>query len=285
MKFYPAEGGLQNFLQPILPRKDVARLVVAEILAPGSIGWNPNSGEVMEAKAVAAVYRSIGNPPDMLNRIQQTQGIIENLRSSDAALVERFTTLIDRCDKDWNTKIDGFEAKVALSAPRTYWQTRQVEHQNLAKRARTDWRRSLAAFTFGVIVLSLALFSPVGAVVMAKSLGWFGIVTSANPARDEIADLLRRALLFGTLLAISVWWLRQQLRDLRSHEHLAEDAAERVTMIETYAAMRAVGLQDKDLAPILTALYRPAVTGLIDDSGPVLPIEVLMKGLEKPLVK
>jgi hypothetical protein len=50
-------------------------------------------------------------------------------------------------------------------------------------------------------------------------------------------------------------------------------------MIETYAAMRGAGLQDNNLAPILAALYRPAATGLIDDSGPTRPIELLMRGI------
>jgi hypothetical protein len=52
-----------------------------------------------------------------------------------------------------------------------------------------------------------------------------------------------------------------------------------VTMIETYAAMRAAGLQDANLGPILTALYRPALNGLSEDQGPILPLEILLKSV------
>ncbi len=62
------------------------------------------------------------------------------------------------------------------------------------------------------------------------------------------------------------------------HEHFAEDAAERATMIETYAALRATGLQDADLGPVLAALYRPAGV-LGEEQGPVLPIEILLKSI------
>lgn len=66
---------------------------------------------------------------------------------------------------------------------------------------------------------------------------------------------------------------------------LAEDAAERVTMIETYAALKTLGLATSDLAPILAALYRPAATGLVDDNGPVLPIEIFMKTIGETVSK
>ena len=49
-------------------------------------------------------------------------------------------------------------------------------------------------------------------------------------------------------------------------------------MIETYAALKAADLDAGDLSPILTALYRTAATGLVVDDGPVLPLEVLIKG-------
>ncbi|MFM2148597.1 MAG: hypothetical protein RLZZ187_903 [Pseudomonadota bacterium] len=81
------------------------------------------------------------------------------------------------------------------------------------------------------------------------------------------------------------WLRRQLLRDVRNHEHLAEDAAERVTTIETLAALQAVGLRNYDLSTIPSALDRPAAAAMADDSGPILPIEILMKGFADAAAK
>jgi len=96
---------------------------------------------------------------------------------------------------------------------------------------------------------------------------------------SRLTALVPRLVFLGTLAGVGVWLIRQFLRDLRNHEHLAEDAAERVTMIETLSALQAFGLRNDDLSTILSALYRPAAAAMADDGGPVLPIEVLMKGV------
>ena len=115
-----------------------------------------------------------------------------------------------------------------------------------------------------VTLFPLFMFSTIGAAILGT--------TPQDPS-----GLIERGAIIATVLAVIVWWSRQVLRDARSHEHLAEDAAERVTMIETYAALVEKGLQSSDFSIILTALYRTAATGLVDDGGPALPIEVLMK--------
>jgi hypothetical protein len=89
----------------------------------------------------------------------------------------------------------------------------------------------------------------------------------------------------GTVAGLGVWIVRQFLRDVRNHEHLAEDAAERVTMIETLTALQSRGLQSGELSTILSALYRPAAAAMADDGGPILPIEILMRGVADAAAK
>lgn len=72
---------------------------------------------------------------------------------------------------------------------------------------------------------------------------------------------------------------------MRNHEHLAEDAAERVTMIERLAALQAAGLHNDDLSTALSALYRPDAAAMADDRGPILPIEILVKGVADAAAK
>ena len=50
-------------------------------------------------------------------------------------------------------------------------------------------------------------------------------------------------------------------------------------MIETQTALQAVGLSSDDLSTVLSALDRPAAAAMADDRGPILPIEILMKGV------
>jgi len=56
-------------------------------------------------------------------------------------------------------------------------------------------------------------------------------------------------------------------------------------MIETYSAMKGGGLGNDDLAPVLTALYRSAATGIVEDSGPALPLEIVMKTVGRAAAK
>jgi hypothetical protein len=112
------------------------------------------------------------------------------------------------------------------------------------------------------------------------------ISVDVNPT-VALGGLLKRGIVFATFFGIGIWWLRQVLRYLRSHEHLAEDAAERVTMIETLSALKGAGLADGDLSPIFAALYRPAATGLVTDDGggPISPLEALFKVAEVSKLK
>jgi hypothetical protein len=164
---------------------------------------------------------------------------------------------------------------------RQYWSNRCELHKSEANRARRLWTRWTVGIIFIAAFVGTVLFTGVGEWLNHRIDSALGL-----PPIDHyqqfvfLAGFLKKGIIFGTFLGISIWWLRQLLRELRSHEHLAEDAAERVTMIETYAALKGAGLDAGDLTPILNALYRTAATGLVTDDtgGPVLPTEVFIKG-------
>jgi hypothetical protein len=173
---------------------------------------------------------------------------------------KRSTELIQECQR----AIENLHTEAAMRAPKSYWGTRAKDHREAVGKARKWWHISLAAMLAIVVacgIILVCVLKPTSEFGAARTIG-FGI-------------------LFTTGLSLLVWLSRQLLRDLRSHEHLAEDASERVTMIETYSALKQAGLETANLDQILAALYRPASTGLIADSGPVLPIEVFLKGVQK----
>lgn len=271
--YIPWQGAVGSLLSDLLERDaNSAALAFTEIANPGSVGTNANNPvQGLEPRIYATCFRLFGSPPDLVRQIQDDHTLMsdaraqaEMIRNERAEDRVAFKEFLDKLQIDWENKIAGYEAKVALNAPREYWFKRSENHTNRAAELNKKWIWSLVGVLSSVIGLMLLSYAP-----FANSV--FG--------RDVIVDGIKRAFIFGTLLSFGVWWLRQILRDLRSHEHLATDAAERVTMIETYAAMRGAGLESDNLALILGALYRPASTGIIDDTGPVLPLELVLKGL------
>jgi hypothetical protein len=132
-------------------------------------------------------------------------------------------------------------------------------------------------------VAAIVLFTTVGDAISLGLEQFFSLpVTDSTNPTLALGGLIKKGIVFATFFGVGVWWLRQVLRELRSHEHLAEDAAERVTMIETLSALKGAGLADNDLSPIFAALYRPAATGLVvdDGGGPISPFELLLKAVE-----
>jgi hypothetical protein len=272
--YFTWDGPLATILRG-LQNPTRAAVALQEALEPGQSRWNITL-DTVAGVAAATVYRSVGADIGALDRVQATfeavnQSLreVREVRSGDREVLDRFYQLMSQTEEDWKNKIDGYEAKMALKAPKAYWTDRASNHAAKAVSARRQWFWALVA----VSITTSALV-----VYILLSLPSEGVIVEAIRAAQRI-------LVLGTLLAFIVWWLRQKLRDLRAHEHLAEDAAERVTMIETYAAMRAAGLQDANLGTVLTALYRPAMGGFSEDSGPVLPLEILLKSVGGTLGK
>jgi hypothetical protein len=63
--------------------------------------------------------------------------------------------------------------------------------------------------------------------------------------------------------------LRIIVRLFLSQVHLAADAAERMTMVQTYLSLKEGGstFKDDDLRLILGALFRPTSDGIVKDDG------------------
>ena len=267
-EYRPSGGTLYRYVSRI-QNTQVRWATYGEIVQPGSTGAQQGA-DFAQARALAVFYHVIGSnlvtveqAGDTVQSIRAAVDHVNQLRESDRALVDRFEALLARCDVDWTNKIQGFETRTALAAPRTYWNLRAERHNFLAAADKRTWLVSV----LGLVAL----------ILVAATLNL--VFPSPRDIPGEIASTIQRLIFFGSLLAVAVWWLRQTLRDVRMHEHFAEDAAERATMIETYAAMRGEGLQDKDFSLILAALYRPAAGNLTDDSGPVLPTETFLKAL------
>ena len=98
----------------------------------------------------------------------------------------------------------------------------------------------------------------------------------------QSADLSAIALLTVSV-GIVVAVVRIPLRLAMSELHLGNDAEERVTMVNTYLALRAgEHTTAEHMAVILDRLFKPAADGIVkDDFGPVTAADALGKVLQR----
>ena len=82
-----------------------------------------------------------------------------------------------------------------------------------------------------------------------------------------------------SIAGIAIWGARQFLRNALVERHLYHDAQERAVMIQSFLALRETDTIPQDqIDPVLTTLYRPSSTGLLEpDTGPILASDALGK--------
>jgi hypothetical protein len=152
-----------------------------------------------------------------------------------------------------------FREKMALRAPVEYWQSRKDHHGRRVK--------SMGLWTFGSMA-ALALMLALGAAWVQAHLG-----------ADGKPDAWRVGVL-AIVAVLGVWAVRLIVRMFLSHTHLETDAAERVTMVQTYLSLLEGDKlpTDEDRKLILQALFRPASDGLVKDEGmPLSAVELLTR--------
>jgi hypothetical protein len=147
-----------------------------------------------------------------------------------------------------------------LRAPVDYWTSRQTHHE---KQTGVHFKWALGSMA------GLAAVMTVGAHQV-----WKYSENADKPAGWMLAVL-------GAVAVLGIWAVRLLVRIYLSHQHLATDAAERVTMAQTYLALVAEGKlegADEDRRMVLQPLFRPAADGLVKDEGlPNPALEVLTR--------
>jgi predicted DNA-binding protein YlxM (UPF0122 family) len=156
-----------------------------------------------------------------------------------------FDTLIEEKTKELDSVIETYDKKLALQSSISYWKTRATDHLTEAR------KYSKRAFWSGVVVVVLLsiiafiLFSQVG------DPKYWQLITGA------------------VFISFGVWLVRIQVKMYLSNTHLAMDAEERVTMLNTYLALLREGdiPDDENRKLILSTLFKPSHTGLISEDG------------------
>ncbi len=150
-----------------------------------------------------------------------------------------------------------YNEKLALDAPVNYWKRKRLKHRWLAV-------GFLAVFSTYVWVASSY------SLILVDEIGGWDLEFWRSASIGLSALFL---VVVGILVALGRVLLRLGLSQL----HLGNDADERVTMVNTYLALREGGHAKEDhMHVVLERLFTPATDGLVkDDLGPVTTADAL----------
>jgi Family of unknown function (DUF6161) len=214
-----------------------------------------------KATALEALQSRFDNTAnDLARRLGQQdeefRALIEAQAKAHAKLMEDHGTQMENLRK-------AYKEDMKLRGSISYWTTRGNQHVELT---RTFAKRSWQALLALSVVVSLG--------------AW--VIGATTPA-DKPPEWWKLAVL-GLVGVCGVWGVRLVVRMYLSHQHLATDADERVTMAQTYLALVAEGMltNDDERRIVLQPLFRPAVDGIVKDEGVPHPILEVLTRSGKP---
>lgn len=221
----------------------------------------------------------------------------DSIEAEKNLLVRDLKNLREEQAKELEFAKKAYETGKALEEPVTYWNTKRKKHAwwalglgvvtvivmwfvasylNSEVNAAIDAVKQSAAKTPEVqtVVAKTSTSLPTVKVVASSAMSASQPVAqvSTDGSKQETWHLDVAALLLKATLCF--WVLRVMVRIFLSHVHLENDAAERVTMANTYLSLLRSGkMQDKDdLKTVLAALFRPTGDGIVKDEGMPLSI-------------
>lgn len=197
---------------------------------------------------------------------QQSAKVVAELKDWKDDVVKQMEAVREQDAVDRKDALARFENIKSIDQPAAYWSSRA--RWNIA----WTWLCIIAAALIagfggrGLYHLSVSASKDVDAVL------------STSVANESEVTFWHVMPHWWPVVAIAVllWWtLRIIVRFIFSFAHLAADARERVTLADTYLALREakVSLDKEDLKIILAQLFRHAATGIVkEDAAPQLPL-------------
>ncbi len=172
---------------------------------------------------------------------------------------DEFKKLIETHEANLKAIENAYDQKLALWKPVEYWQARGISHGKKATK--------------------FAIASGVAGVVILFALGWLAYEIFLNVPLNEKPQVWQ-VVVFSVAAFFGIWLERMLVRLFVSNMHLATDADERVTMLQTYLSIiregSAFAPDDKKL--ILERLFHPAADGLVkDDAAPPSLLEMMSR--------
>lgn len=173
---------------------------------------------------------------------------------------KRLKDRMEQFDEELDKKERLFKETFAVTAPTSYWKRKVCRHNLL-----------------GGVLISCFVLTAVFAAYRA-----FTDAPGFNP--QELEQLVPHLTKFAIPLLLVVWLLRVVLRVGLQQLALADDASERVVMIQTFRSLMESNdsLSETDRILILQAIFRPAALRSDDDVSPPNWTEILNQLRRKP---
>jgi hypothetical protein len=160
----------------------------------------------------------------------------------------------NRHENDWLNLKKKYADELRLQAPLTFWTTRANTYSKMADKSRCRFVWA------GVLTV---------AIVCGLLAKFWQMFAAKSPSDIPLSMWI----VTGTILALGFWTVKQFGRLYFSYEHLARDAEERVTLVQTFVALSQDNekiVSEADLKFVLASLFRPSEDGLVKDDG--LPV-------------
>jgi len=188
------------------------------------------------------------------------------IKSINSFLDESKNTLSESHQTVENAK-KVYLSQVELAAAVTYWSEKKDIHGTSKK--------------IGLGVLIFLLLLTAGSPLLVN---WLVSLTELSDA-PLILDLINPLTLITSVLVISLlsFTLRLSSKHYSTQQHLYLEAEERKTMLKTYLALMNEGklVEQEDRKVALDALFRPAQTGMVADTGNIVPTDSIIRIVER----
>ena len=245
--------------------------VVEGFLYKKEIDWTATSHREALEKLKQQYSRNLSEQKRNFKEIEQSNNALnakfdEALGTQTKALDDlhasqsgEFKKLIETHEANLKAIEDTYNQKLALRKPVEYWATRGKVHAGKTK-----------IFAWVSVII--------GAVILA-ALGFLAYEIFINIPKDEKPQVWQVGV-FSVAAFFGIWLERMLVRLFVSNMHLATDAEERVTMLQTYLSIIREGSEfaPEDKKLILERLFHPATDGLVkDDAAPPSPLEMLSR--------
>lgn len=266
---YLALGGAYSQSQQLHPL--LLEGVIEGFLYKREIDWTATAHREALEKLKQQYSRNLSDQKRKLQELEKENGGLnamfgETLKAKDKLLDDlhvsqgdEFKLLIETHETNLKAIENAYDQKLALLKPVKYWNARHNSHGAKAKNF------AIASGLVGAVILGL--------------LGWLTYKIFLDVPIGEKPEVWQVGV-FSVAAFFGIWLERILVRLFISNMHLATDAEERVTMLQTYLSIIREGsvFAPEDKKMILERLFHPATDGLVkDDAAPPSPLEMLSR--------
>lgn len=183
-----------------------------------------------------------------------------NTRFEFSNLQQDFSTkkdeILNKYESDTNAIREAFESEIKLRSAVAYWTEKKNKHNEESRK----------------IMQLLNKKGPF--IVIAAIFLIFIVFLVSNKFGDSLIDKNFKYVVSAFTITMVIWVFRLAIKMWLSNIHLANDAEERVVLVQTYLALQKDNVMpsDDDKRVVVNSLFRQASDGVVRDDGMPNPI-------------